>query len=372
MNAPDALLAYCRAGFELEATEECLEAGRALGWQLSGLPTISQSGYVILKSSRPLDAEQLRRWDSRELTFCRQVVWTRSAAVQLGDRDRVTPIAAALAELRIFAGGFEELWVEYPDTNDGKALTSLSRAIEPKIVEALAVRGGAKSPTNDHGWRAHSFLASKSEAWVGISSPWLSVPWRLGIPRLRMPSEAPSRSTQKLAEAFLFFLAGHDAEFIKAGMRAIDLGAAPGGWTWQLIHRGLHVTAIDNGNLKEELRDNALVRHLREDGFHYRPKRPVEWLVCDMVEQPVRIASLVAEWVATDTAQHAIFNLKLPMKKRLAELRRCQALISERMDESGANYHLQFRHLFHDREEVTGFLTRHGKRLQRLKSTSVS
>ncbi len=372
MNAPDALLAYCRAGFESEAAEECQDVGRALGWQLSPLLADKQSSFVVLKAARPFDAEQLRRWDSRALTFARQVVWVHSSAVPLGERDRVTPIATALAGLRIFAGAFADLWVEYPDTNDGKSLTSLSRAIEPKILEALATKHGMQVPSRNAVWRAHAFLTSKSEAWIGITAPDLSVSWRQGIPRLRMPAEAPSRSTQKLAEAFLHFLSGHDEEFIKAGMRAIDLGAAPGGWTWQLIHRGLHVTAIDNGDLKEELRDNALVRHLKQDGFHFRPKRPVEWLVCDMVEQPVRIATLVADWVATDTAQHAIFNLKLPMKKRLAELERCRALIAERMDESGAHYDLQFRHLFHDREEVTGFLTRHGKRLQRLKSTSVS
>ena len=135
---------------------------------------------------------------------------------------------------------------------------------------------------------------------------------------------------------------GARRSFSKPEMRAVDLGAAPGGWTWQLIHRGLHVTAVDNGELKGELRDNALVKHLRMDGFHFRPKRPVEWLVCDMVEKPARIAALVADWVASDTAQHAIFNLKLPMKKRLEEVARCRAIIEERFGESGVNHVLRF------------------------------
>lgn len=359
MNAPDAILAYCRAGFENEAAEECLAAARSLGPALRILRADPLSGFALLGADRPFELGMLRRLDTRALCFCRQVIWTHAQPLQLGQRDRVSPIAATLSSLRIFAGDQRELWLEHPDTNEGKALSSLGRAIEPRIAEVSGLTHGGP-------WRAHAFLLNKGEAHVGLTWPAHSSSWRLGIPRLRMPGEAPSRSTLKLAEALMCFLGGHEDEFLKPGMRAVDLGAAPGGWTWQLIHRGLHVTAVDNGDLKGELRDNALVKHLRQDGFHFRPKRPVEWLVCDMVEQPIRIATLVAEWVASDTAQHAIFNLKLPMKKRLAELDRCRKLMGERMDESGAHYHLAFRHLYHDREEVTGFLTRHGKRLQRL------
>lgn len=368
MNAPDALLAYCRAGFETEAAEECVAAARSLGTNIRVLRATPQSGFALIGAGRPFEPAAIRRIDLHTLCFSRQVVWSHTEPLQLGQRDRVTPIAAALNSLQGFAGDFAELWLEHPDTNDGKSLSSLGRAIEPRIAELVGLR-------RDGPARGHAFLLNKGEAFVGLTLPALSSPWRLGIPRLRMPADAPSRSTLKLAEALMFFLGGHDEEFLKPGMRAVDLGAAPGGWTWQLIHRGLHVTAVDNGNLKGELRDNALVKHLRQDGFHFRPKRPVEWLVCDMVEQPVRIAALVADWVASETAQHAIFNLKLPMKKRIGELQRCRALMAERMDESGAHYHLAFRQLYHDREEVTGFLTRHAKRLdrlQRLNSTSVS
>lgn len=363
MNAPDALLAYCRAGFEQEAADECLAHARGLGGTWRVVRADAMAGYAVVAAARPVDLATLRRWDTRELCFSRQVIWTHSLPLQLGQRDRIGPIAGELSAWRIFAGDMQEVWVEYPDTNEGKALSSLARAIEPRIAEAVGLKERGS-------WRGHAFLLNKSEAHVGLADAARGVPWRLGIPRLRMPGEAPSRSTLKLAEALMFFLGEHEEQFLKPGMRAVDLGAAPGGWTWQLIHRGLHVTAVDNGNLKGELRDNALVKHLRQDGFHFRPKRPVEWLVCDMVEQPIRIATLVADWVASDTAQHAIFNLKLPMKKRLAELERCKAIIAERMDESGANYHIAFRQLYHDREEVTGFLTRHGKRLERLQQQS--
>lgn len=42
-----------------------------------------------------------------------------------------------------------------------------------------------------------------------------------------------------------------------------------------------------------------------------------------MVEQPIRVAELVADWFAGGWCTHSIFNLKLPMKKRYEELERC-------------------------------------------------
>jgi 23S rRNA (cytidine2498-2'-O)-methyltransferase len=171
-----------------------------------------------------------------------------------------------------------------------------------------------------------------------------------------MPNDAPSRSVLKLAEAFDVFLTREEQErLLGPGVHAVDLGAAPGGWTWQLIHRGLNVMAIDNGPLKGELVDNALVKHLRVDGFGFKPRKPVDWLTCDMAAQPSRIARLVAEWIATRQARHAIFNLKLPMKKRYEEVEICEALMRERLQEADVRFELRFRQLYHDREEITGF-----------------
>ena len=37
---------------------------------------------------------------------------------------------------------------------------------------------------------------------------------------------------------------------LREGMRAADLGAAPGGWTWVLTRHGMRVQSIDNGPLR--------------------------------------------------------------------------------------------------------------------------
>jgi 23S rRNA (cytidine2498-2'-O)-methyltransferase len=361
MNALNGFLAYCRAGFEQETAEECSNALRGLGLAAQIQRADPQSGFVVLTlSGRPADAAR-EVLDAQRLVFARQGYWVQAECVELGPRDRVTGLVAGLSSLNIPGGKLADIWIEYPDTNDGKSLSTLSRALEPMVRNKLGELGLMNEKA---AWRGMAFLSDKQHAWVGIARIATSTGWRLGIPRLRMPSGAPSRSTLKLAEAFHSFLGPREESFLQPEMRAVDLGAAPGGWTWQLIHRGIHVTAVDNGAMRGDLRDNALVRHIREDGFRYRPKRPVEWMVCDIVEQPSRVTTLVADWVASGACQHAIFNLKLPMKKRLQELEKSRAYIEERMQEADIRSVLLFRQLYHDREEVTGFLTRHGKRFK--------
>ena len=141
-------------------------------------------------------------------------------------------------------------------------------------------------------------------------------------------------------------------------MRAVDLGAAPGGWTWQLSQRGLRVVAVDNGPLKGSVTSDPLVEHVRADGLTYRPRRAVDWMVCDMVLQPSRIAALVASWIGDGACRRSIFNLKLPMKKRYAEVQRCATIIGDVLRERRVRHVLRLRQLYHDREEITGYCAR--------------
>ena len=203
------------------------------------------------------------------------------------------------------------------------------------------------------GERLHVFFVGGVACYVGISAVDNGSAWPMGIPRLRMPSSAPSRSTLKLAEAFLEFLPGRAFE---PGSPAVDLGASPGGWTWQLVQRGFMVLAVDNGAMDRALMDSGQVKHRRDDGFHFRPSDPVQLMVCDMVESPSKIARLAAKWVAEAWCRETIFNLKLPMKKRWEEVERCRALIDEAL--GGGGYFLRMKQLYHDREEVTAYLAR--------------
>ena len=357
-----ALVAYCRGGFEGEAAADLRRIAAPAGTALD-IAIVPGAAYVIALAAH-LDPE---RWDRAEAAtppiFARSIVCGAGPFPLLPPppvlprADRITPLLAAIdavARTRFHAPPWRTAWIEFPDSNEGKALSPLARALGARIDGELRSRGQLDARAVR---RLHVFLPAGDHAWVGTASA-VRGGWPLGIPRLRMPGAAPSRSTLKLAEAFATFLGDREPALLRPGLRAVDLGAAPGGWTWQLAQRGVRVTAVDNGPLKGAVADDPLVTHLREDGLRWRPRRPVDWLVCDIVEQPIRIAELVARWIADGAARRAIFNLKLPMKKRYDEVRRCEQRIGEILHGAGLRHSLSVRQLYHDREEVTAYLAR--------------
>jgi len=348
------LLLYCRAGFENECAAEIVAQCAELG--VSGYAkTKPDTGYVLFVPHDPDSTRGLgKHLAFDDLVFARQLIFTVRLIENLPPADRVTPLVAAIRELCAGMGtSFSDVWLETADTNEAKELSGFFRKFSPPLKHGLQQAGLLQAAENRA--RLHLFWLNSSTVYLGISYPHNAAPWPMGIPRLKLGRGAPSRSALKLSEAIMTFFSAEEAQaLLHEGLSAVDLGAAPGGWTWQLVQRGLNVTAVDNGAIDPKLLASNLVEHVRADGFHYWPKRSVEWLVCDMVEKPARIAQLVARWVAAGKCQRAIFNLKLPMKKRWDELNRCRALIDETMGEQ--YYQLRFKQLYHDREEVTGLL----------------
>jgi 23S rRNA (cytidine2498-2'-O)-methyltransferase len=355
MMNPQAIVALCRAGFEPECARDLL----SLAEIAQAVPAASPSllpGIVVLPFAKILAPARLSGAIARRPPIFAREISIGAGPFTLGERDRITPIVNAVRANGVQCGA---LLLEYPDTNDGKQLSSMCRRLEPLLRDALLASRLLTVEENPRLPRRHVVFTSKQEAFVATSVPGWNSAWPMGIPRLRMPRDVPSRSTLKLAEAFETFLTDDEQlRLLRPGLRAVDLGAAPGGWTWQLAHRGIRVTAVDNGPMKESVADDPLVTHLREDGLAWRPRRPVDWLVCDVVLQPIRIAELVARWIADGDARRAIFNLKLPMKKRYDEVQRCEQRMLEITERAGMNVSLRIRQLYHDREEVTGYLAR--------------
>jgi len=103
------------------------------------------------------------------------------------------------------------------------------------------------------------------------------------------------------------------------------------------------------------------VTHLRVDGLTFRPRRPVDWMVCDIAAPPSRVATMVAQWMSEGLARQAIFNLKLPMKKRYDEAVRCRSIIATALARAGIACTLALKQLYHDREEITGYCARRSR-----------
>jgi len=342
-------LLYCRPGFEKDCAQEALRYARLqrpiVGTEQPAL--IGNSGYVIVSLNK-----QSLSW--RELIFTRQLIRLHHQIDSLPERDRLTPILEVVSTL---PGTFGTLWLEVPDTNEGKLVSSFTRRFQPLLESKL--REQDRIQDDDLATRLHLFFPDKNSVLIGTSDPRNSANHFMGISRQSMPAEAPSRSTMKLAEAIEVFMdRSEQSRLLRQGMTAVDLGAAPGGWTWQLVKRGIRVTAVDNGPMKGAVANHPLVQHHKVDGFKYVPRKSVDWLVCDMVEKPSRVAVLISTWFASGWCKYSVFNLKLPMKQRVSALDSALGSIRKVLDEEGINYRMTAKQLYHDREEVTVFLTK--------------
>ena len=350
MSTPDALLCWCRAGFEPELAAELTERA-ALAGHTGYARTGRGDGYVefvcdqaaALSRALPLD----------RLVFARQKLLRLADLPALDPRDQIGPILAAL-ELAFPNGQlFGELWVEHPDSDAGKPLAGLARSFGNALRPALRRTGWLTAADDPRRERLHVAFLAGDHAALASSHPRDSSPWPLGIPRLRMHPDAPSRSALKLEEALLTLLDADERQrLLRDNMQAADLGAAPGGWTWVLVRHGMKVTAVDNGPLRQHLLDGGRVDHLREDGFQWQPRQRLDWMVCDMVESPRRVAERMAIWFREDWCRQAIFNLKLPMKKRWEETRVCLEAFEHLAHRPLV---VRARQLYHDREEITVF-----------------
>lgn len=347
------LLLYCRSGFEKECAGEIQD--KAGQQEVFGFCKLTKdSAFVIFEA---YDSEALatfyRDYDFTNLIFARQWFLLVEDLLQLNPADRITTVveSALAAELSAFG----EIRVEYPETNDGKTLSTLARKLTVPLRQSLRKAGVLLQKENSRAAVLHLFMLSGSSAYLGISYPENNSPLENGIMRLKFPADAPSRSTLKLEEAFLQFIPKDEWDSrLTSGMRAVDLGACPGGWTYQLVKRSMMVTAIDNGMMAQSLMDTGQVKHFQVDGFKFSPdKKNVYWLVCDMIEKPQRVGQLVCDWLINEWCQESIFNLKLPMKKRYETVVEVLDMMQQKLDEAGLDVEFQAKHLYHDREEVT-------------------
>ena len=346
---------YCRQGFEAECAAEIQE--KAANLDIHGYcKAKNNSAYVIFTPVNPEGAEELcQLLDFGQLVFARQWFVVLIMRNDLPITDRLGPLVQGLTAMPAKA---ESISIETPDTNEAKQLSSLCKSIKKPAESLLAKAGLYQRGQTKEGLCCHISFMSTHAAYAGYSYRNNSASWPTGIPRLRFPAAAPSRSTLKLDEAFLTFLTeGERERVLQPGMLAVDLGASPGGWTLQLVQRGLKVTAVDNGAMSENVMETGLVAHLREDGYTFQPDCSVDWMVCDIVEKPIRTAEMAAKWLINGWCKRAMFNLKLPMKKRWQELKRCLDLIEKNLHEANVSYELKAKQLYHDREEVTVYIS---------------
>jgi 23S rRNA (cytidine2498-2'-O)-methyltransferase len=146
----------------------------------------------------------------------------------------------------------------------------------------------------------------------------------------------PSRAYLKLWEA-LTRLGSRPAP----GETCLDLGAAPGGWTWALARPGASVTAVDKAPLDPAVAAMPGVRVRRESAFGLAPEQ-VDWLFSDVIAYPDRLLALVRRWIDAGAARRIVCTIKFQGETDHAAAEAFAAVPGGRV-----------MHLAHNRHELT-------------------
>lgn len=152
----------------------------------------------------------------------------------------------------------------------------------------------------------------------------------------------PNRAYLKLWEAL--FLLAHAP---KPGDTALDLGAAPGGWTYVMHSLGASVTAVDKAALAEKIGALPRVQFLQQSAFALDPNtlsHTYDWVLSDVACYPDRAYTLITKWIASGKAKQMIFTIKLQGETDLASIQQFKNIPNSRIV-----------NLFYNKHEATFF-----------------
>ena len=171
-------------------------------------------------------------------------------------------------------------------------------------------------------WRFHFGTARKSPELLAYRQETQPLPQTLLV----------SKAYHKIAEVFTspkyapFFLPAGGDGARSPPLKAVDVGASPGGWSSFLASRGCQVTAIDAGKLNlspnihpfhSRIRHvNKLLESAEEDLKH---AGPFDLVVCDMNRRPKEAVELIAQlcsWGIVRKGARAMITFKMTVRAK--------------------------------------------------------
>lgn len=195
-----------------------------------------------------------------------------------------------------------------------------------------------------------SVLCTPTHAYLGLSQAALNrSPWPGGAHRFQREEGQISRAEFKLLEALSLF----PIALPQQGL-ALDMGAAPGGWTRVLRQRGMNVIAVDPADLDPGLIADTGVTHSRMLIQDYLEQAPeFDLLVNDMrMDAKSSVEVMLMAYAHLRRQGSALLTLKLREEPRIA--RNNPVIVAEALDRLASRYHLLgARQLYHNRSEVT-------------------
>jgi 23S rRNA (cytidine2498-2'-O)-methyltransferase len=216
--------------------------------------------------------------------------------------------------------------------------------VKRSIDQVLTETYGAIPVVQDMEWIVSVYLG-RDTVYIGWSTPKENLSsWSGGAIHFRKEDGDISRAKFKLMEAESAF--GLDFGDFHS---ALDIGAAPGGWSSFLLERGLRVTAVDPADMHPSLLREHGFTFLRKNAANVRfPDGEFDLLVCDMSWDPLNMAELVKRLLPAVSKDGTILTtVKLMHGKAFATLREVEGIM-----EPEATL-VKTKQLFHNREELT-------------------
>ena len=190
---------------------------------------------------------------------------------------------------------------------------------------------------------------SNDLAYIGFSQAAenLSI-WSGGMRHYAIREDTISRAAFKLMEA----LEAYPIVFRENSI-ALDLGAAPGGWTKVLVENGLRVVAVDPVQLSPVLQANENVEYFNGRAHEYIQKstKMFDLIVNDMsMNIMTSINFILSLKHRLRDKGYIIITFKLTKHDRLNKIKEGLKILSKKFDV------VFIKQLFHNRSEVTVIL----------------
>ena len=132
---------------------------------------------------------------------------------------------------------------------------------------------------------------------------------------------------------------------------AIDLGAAPGGWSHYLALRGIQVDAVDPASLSQRLSTEKKIRHYKMTAQEFSRKHAAKSY--DLLVDDMKMDTQMSTKIVCGLTEHLkdngsiILTLKLPKNGVWKRIYESVSLLREYFTD------IKVRQLFYNRSEVT-------------------
>lgn len=255
---------------------------------------------------------------------------------------------SSVEELAIFC--FTHLDFEQPFSLQIRGLMSERkkiRTLTQALRDYLVMSGYRYQPKQ--AFQVVSFYVTEEVVFCGYSTTLKNLSkWNGGQAHLS-PKGTISRAELKLEEVFL------EEKKLPVTGHALDLGAAPGGWTHFLLNKGFHVTAVDPAKMDKTVHTNKMKHYkmITQQFIREVPKKEYDLIVNDMKMDIWESIDIMLDFSSYLTAGgRAVMILKLPKRVRFHTIQKA-------LDKLEKGYTIvKARQLFHNRSEMTVLLGR--------------